>query len=48
MVKLEEEDQGMEYISQIMKDMDIGSYQDLKELSFNREAWRAAANQSRD
>jgi len=45
MVRLKEEDQ---YISQIMKDMDIGSYCDLKELSFDREAWRALANQSRD
>lgn len=27
----------MEYISQIMKDMDMRSYRDLKEPSFNRE-----------
>jgi len=38
----------MEYISQIMKNMDIGSYRDLKELSFDRKAWRIAANQWRD
>lgn len=31
-----------------MKDMDIKSYCDLKELSCDREPWRAAANQSGD
>jgi hypothetical protein len=31
-----------------MKDMEIGRYQDLKELSFNREVWRAARKQSTD
>jgi len=31
----------MEYVLQIMKDMDMESYQDLKELRFDREVWRA-------
>jgi len=38
----------MEYVSDIMKDIGIRSYRDIKELSFDREDWRAAANQSRD
>lgn len=28
-------------------DMEIGCYRDLKDLSFDREAWRVAANKSR-
>lgn len=38
----------MEYITQIMTDTDIGSYRDSKDLSFDRESWRAAAKRSRD
>lgn len=38
----------MEYILQIMKDMEMGSYRDLMELSFDREDWRAVVNQLRD
>lgn len=34
----------MEYILQIMKDMNMGSYRDVKELNFCSEVWRAAAN----
>lgn len=36
------------YISQIMKDMNMGSYRGLKESSFDRETWRAVADQSSD
>jgi len=38
----------MEYMKQIMIDMGKDSYKELKELSYNREAWRTAANQSND
>jgi hypothetical protein len=38
----------MEYMKQIMTDMGKDSYKDVKELSYNREAWRTAANQSND
>lgn len=31
-----------------MKDIDIGSYRDLNEPSFDREVWRDTANQSKD
>jgi hypothetical protein len=30
-----------------MNDINVGSFHDLKELSFDREVWRAVANQSR-
>jgi len=32
------------YMTQIIKDMNKRSYKDLKELSYNRKAWRAAIN----
>lgn len=34
----------MEYISKIMKDMDIRSCRNLKELSFDRKTWKVATN----
>jgi len=39
---------GMEYMKQLMSDMGKNSYKKLKELSNDREAWRTAANQSKD
>lgn len=48
MVKQEKEDRELEYISQIVKDMKIGSNRNSKESSFDGEAWRAAADQSID
>lgn len=38
----------MEYMKQIIIDMGKNSYKDLKELSNDRDAWRTAANQSKD
>lgn len=38
----------MEYMKQLMSDMGKNSYKKLKELSNDREAWRTAANQSKD
>lgn len=38
----------MEYMKQVMIDMGKDSYKGLKELSYNREAWITAANQSND
>lgn len=38
----------MEYMSQIIKDMGMENYLNLKEQNSIREAWRAAANQSND
>lgn len=38
----------MEYTSQITKDMGMKSCRELKNLSLSREAWRSAANQSKD
>jgi len=38
----------MEYMKQILIDMVKDSYKELKKLSYNREAWRTAANQSND
>jgi hypothetical protein len=38
----------MEYMKQIMIDMGKDNYKELKELSYNREAWRIAANRSND
>lgn len=38
----------MECNSRIMKDMNVESYRDLKELSCDRETWRAVANQPRE
>ncbi|CAI6343800.1 unnamed protein product [Macrosiphum euphorbiae] len=37
-----------EYMTQIMQDTNKGSYKDLKELCYDREAWRAATNKSTD
>jgi len=36
----------MEHMKQIIMNMGKNSYKELKELSYNREAWRIAANQS--
>jgi len=38
----------MEYMKQIIMDMGKNSYKELKELSNDRDAWRTAANQSKD
>jgi hypothetical protein len=38
----------MEYIAQIMKDLETKSYEGLKRLTENREEWRAATNQTYD
>ncbi|KAF0724219.1 LINE-1 reverse transcriptase [Aphis craccivora] len=37
-----------EYMTQIMQDTNKGSYKELKELCYDREAWRAATNKSTD
>lgn len=33
-----------EYMTQIMKDINKEKYKDLKELSYNRKAWKTATN----
>lgn len=38
----------MEYMKQIIIDIGKDSYKKLKELSYNREAWRIAETQSND
>lgn len=38
----------MEYMKQIMIDVGKDSYKELKELSYNMEAWITAVNQSND
>jgi hypothetical protein len=37
-----------ECMTQIMQDTNKGNYKDLKELLYDREAWRAATNKSMD
>jgi hypothetical protein len=38
----------MEYVGQIMKDVETKSYVRMKRLAKSREDWRAATNQSLD
>jgi hypothetical protein len=45
---LQEEDPRTEYMTQIMQDTNKGSYRDLKEFCYDREAWRAATNKFTD
>jgi hypothetical protein len=42
------EKQRTEYMTQIMQVTNKGSYKDLKEFFYNREAWRVATNKSTD
>lgn len=38
----------LEYMKQIMIDMEMYNYKELKELSNNCDIWRSVANQSND